>query len=116
MKTDTEEDKRMPHELWRRLKARHSAFSRAEAARKRRSHKKTNQEYLLKDPYQFARQLFQQPRSVSLSAPKEELETHLKETCSDPDRDILLSESASAVWPAASGEKLKNNPPNLDEI
>ena len=116
MKTDTEEDKRVTQELWRGIKARNLALSRAEAARKRRSHKKTNQEYLLKDPYQFARQLFQQPRLGSLSAQKEELEIHLKETYSDQDREILLSESASLVWPASPGEKFNNNPPNLEEI
>ena len=37
------------HELWRGLKAMHSALSRAESARKRRSHKKKNQERVFKD-------------------------------------------------------------------
>ena len=115
IKTATQEEKRGLHKLWRGLKARHSALSRAETARKRRSHKKKNQERFYKDPYQFARQLFQQPRSGSLSAQKE-LETHLKKTYSDPDREIPLSESTGLVWPATPGEKFNNNPSNLDEI
>ena len=68
-----------------------------------------------KNPYQLAQQLFQQSRS-GLSAQKEELEIHLKKTYSDPDREIPVSESAGLVWPAARGEKLNNNPPNLEEI
>ena len=107
IKTATEEEKRGLHELWRGSMARHSALSRAKTARKRRSHKKKNQERFFKVPYQFA-QLFQQPRSGSPSAQKEELETHLMKTYSDPDREIPLSESAGLVWPATPLEKFNN--------
>ena len=86
------------------MKAKYSALSREETARKRRSHKKKNQERFFKDPYQFALQIFQQPRSGSLSAQKEQLETHLMKTYSDPDIEISLSESAGP------GEKFNNNP------
>ena len=96
------------HELWQGLKAKHLALGRAETTSKRRSHKKKNQERFFRDPYQFARELFQQSRSGSLSAQKEELETHLKKTYSDPGREISLSEFADLVWPAT--------PPNLNEI
>ncbi|GFO02607.1 reverse transcriptase [Plakobranchus ocellatus] len=47
---------------WRELKARHSALSRAESAGKRRNQKKKTRENFFKDPFQFARQLFQQKR------------------------------------------------------
>ena len=104
MKSATEEEKNGLQELWRGLKARHSALSRAESARKRRSQKKKNQERFYKDPFQFARQLFQQSRSGSLSVQKEQLEAHLRKTYSDPNREIPLSEPAGLVWPAASGE------------
>ncbi|GFO34505.1 LOW QUALITY PROTEIN: polyprotein [Plakobranchus ocellatus] len=63
--------------IWRQLKARHSALSRAESARKKRSQKRKNQERFIRDPFQFARQLFQQPNGT---VEREELETHLKKT------------------------------------
>ena len=96
------------------MKARHTALSRAETARERRSHKNKNQERFFKGPYQFARPPFQQPRSGSVS-PQKELETKLKKTYSDLDIEIPLSESAGPIWPAALGDK-SNNPPNLNEI
>ena len=86
MKSVTEEEKNRLQELWRGLKARHSALSRVESARKRRSLKEKNQERFYKDPFQFARQLFHQPRSGSLSVQKEQLETHLRKTYSDSNR------------------------------
>ncbi|GFO35898.1 reverse transcriptase [Plakobranchus ocellatus] len=49
--------------IWRQLKARHSALSSAESARKKRSQKRKNQERFIRDPFQFARQLFQHPKS-----------------------------------------------------
>ncbi|GFO24708.1 retinal homeobox protein rx2-like [Plakobranchus ocellatus] len=41
--------------IWPQLKARHSALSRAESARKKRSQKRKNQERFIRDPFQFAR-------------------------------------------------------------
>ena len=116
MKSATEEEKSGLQGLWRGLKARHSALSRAESARKRRSQKKKNQERFYKDPFQFARQLFQQPRSGSLSGKKEQLETHLRKTYSDLNREIPLSEPAGLVWPAAPVEEFHTKPPNLKKI
>ncbi|GFN87087.1 reverse transcriptase [Plakobranchus ocellatus] len=74
--------------IWRELKARHSALSRAESARKKRSQKRKNQERFIRDPFQFARQLFQQPKSGTLTVERGELETYLKKTYSDPTREI----------------------------
>ena len=94
IKTATEKEKRGLHELWWGLKARHSALNRAET---QRSHKKKNQERDFKDPYQSARQ--------------EELGIHYEKTYSDPDREILPSESAGLVMRATPGEKFNNNSP-----
>ncbi|GFO15725.1 polyprotein [Plakobranchus ocellatus] len=99
--------------IWRQLKARHSAFSRAESARKKRSHKRKNQECFIRDPFQFARQLFRQPKSGTLTADREEIETHLKKTYSDPIRE---KESTGLVWPAAPGIKFDSKPPSLQEV
>ena len=116
MKSATEEEKNGLQELWRGLKTRHSALSRAESARKRRSQKKKNQECFYQEPFQFARQLFQHPRSGSLSVEKEQLEAHLRKTYSDPNREIPLSEPAGLVWPAVYGEEFNSKPPSLKEI
>ena len=77
---------------------------------------KKNQERFYKDPFQFARQLFQQTGSGSLSVQKEQLETHLRKTYSDPNREIPLSEPAGLVWPAAPVEEFNSKPPSLKEI
>ncbi|GFN77391.1 mitogen-activated protein kinase [Plakobranchus ocellatus] len=53
--------------IWRQLKARHSALSRAESAGKKRSQKRKSQERVIRNPFQFARQLFQQPKSGTLT-------------------------------------------------
>ncbi|GFO33247.1 prominin-1-a-like [Plakobranchus ocellatus] len=102
--------------IWRQLKARHSALSRAESARKKRSQKRKNQERFIRDPFQFARQLFQQPKSGTLTVEREELETHLKKTYSDPTREIPLKETTGLVWPAAPGIKFDSKPPSLEEV
>ncbi|GFN81899.1 reverse transcriptase [Plakobranchus ocellatus] len=75
--------------IWRQLKARHSALSRAESARKKRSQKRKIQGCFIRDPFQFARQLFQQPKSGTLTVEREELETHLKKTLRSHSRGTL---------------------------
>ncbi|GFN86922.1 polyprotein [Plakobranchus ocellatus] len=104
--------------IWRqlKLKARHSALSRSESARKKHSQKRKNQERSIWDPFQFARQFFQQPKSGTLTVDREELETHLKKTHSDPTREIPLEETTSHVWPAAPEIKLDSKHPSLQEV
>ncbi|GFO06373.1 polyprotein [Plakobranchus ocellatus] len=102
--------------IWRQLKARYSALSRAESARKKRSQKRKNQERFIRDTFHFARQLFQQPKSGTLTVDREELETHLKKTYSDPTREIPVEETKGFVWPATPGIKFDSKPPSLQEI
>ncbi|GFO37480.1 polyprotein [Plakobranchus ocellatus] len=92
------------------------ALSRAESARKKRSQKRKNQERFIRDPFQFARQLFQQSKSGTLTVDREELETHLKKTYSDPTREIPVEETTGLVRPAAPGEKFDSKPPSLQEV
>ncbi|GFN87643.1 reverse transcriptase, partial [Plakobranchus ocellatus] len=102
--------------IWRQLKARHSALSRGESARKKRSQTRKNQIRFIRDPFQFARQLFQQHKSGTLTVDREELETHLKKTYSDPIREIPLEETTGLVWPAAPRIKFASKPPSLQEV
>ncbi|GFO36627.1 LOW QUALITY PROTEIN: polyprotein [Plakobranchus ocellatus] len=70
----------------------------------------------LVDPFQFARQLFQQSKSGTLTVDREELETHLTKTYSDPSRETPLEETTGLVWPAAPGIKFDRKPPSLQEV
>ncbi|GFN79043.1 polyprotein, partial [Plakobranchus ocellatus] len=101
--------------IWRQLKARHSALSRAESARKKHSQNRKNQERFIRDPFQFARQLFLQPKTGTLTVDRGELETYLKKTYSDPTREIPLEETTGLLWPAAPGIKFDSRPPSLQE-
>ncbi|GFN77793.1 polyprotein [Plakobranchus ocellatus] len=60
--------------------------------------------------------LFQQPKSGTLTVEREELETHLKKTYSNPTREIPLEETTGLVWPAAPGIKFDSKPPTLQEV
>ncbi|GFN97771.1 reverse transcriptase [Plakobranchus ocellatus] len=99
--------------LWRDLKAKQSVLSRAESARKRRSQKKRTPEYFFKDPFQIVRHLFQQSRSDTLTAQKEELEAYLRKIYSDPERERPLEDVEGLVWPSAPGVKFNSKPPTL---
>ncbi|GFO03431.1 reverse transcriptase [Plakobranchus ocellatus] len=93
-----------------------ASSGKAESARKKRNQKRENQERFIGDPFQFARQLFQQSKSGTLIVVREELETHLKETYSDPTREIPLEKTTSLVWPATPGIKFDSKPPSLQEV
>ncbi|GFN92197.1 LOW QUALITY PROTEIN: reverse transcriptase [Plakobranchus ocellatus] len=49
-------------------------------------------------------------------AKREELETHLKKTYSDPTREIPLEETTGIIWPAAPGIKFDSKPPSLQKV
>ena len=113
MKTATEEQKDGLKSIWRDLQARHTALSRAESARKKRSLKKKKQEQFFQDPFGFARKLFEQPKSGSLVVEKNELESHLRKTYSDTDRLTPLSDIDG---PSQPGEEFNCDPPSLTEV
>ncbi|GFO26786.1 reverse transcriptase [Plakobranchus ocellatus] len=52
--------------------------------REKKKLEEENTENFFKDPFQFARQLFQQPRSGTLAAQKEELKNLFHKAYSDP--------------------------------
>ena len=116
MKVASDIEKEGLRVLWEELRIKHSALSKAEAARKKRSKRKKTQDRFFQDPFQFARKLFDQPRSGTLSTDKETLEHHLKETYSDTQRHIPLEEIPNLVWPNAPEKKFNENPPSLEEV
>ncbi|GFR84514.1 reverse transcriptase [Elysia marginata] len=80
------------------------------------SQKRKNQERFLRDPFKFARQLFQQPKSGTLAVGREDLEAHLKKTYTYTNRELPLEETAGLIWRAAPGKKFNNKPPNLQDV
>ena len=115
MKNALPNEKHGLEKLWKDLKAKHSALGKAESARKRKSKRKKTQENFFREPFQFARSLFEQPKSGTLKVEKEILEQHLRKTYSDPQSKAPLDIQGLASPDKA--EKLFNkNPPTLGEV
>ena len=108
-------EKRGLEKLWQDLKTKHSALSKAETLRKRRSKRKKTHDSFFKDPFQFARKLFEQPKSGTLTIEKEALEEHLRKTYSDKQSETPL-EIDGLVHPPEPQESFNSKPPTLDEV
>ena len=102
-------------QLWEELKSKHSALSKAEALRKKRSKRKKTQDRFFKGPFQFARALFEQPKSGTLEVEKEALEQHLEKTYSKPNRDAPLN-IPGLVQPGGPTKAFNDKPPTLEEL
>ena len=70
--------------IWPDLKEKHNALSKAKNLRKRWVKQKKEQERFFQEPYKYARNIFDQPKSGMLKTEKTVLEKHLKDTYSDP--------------------------------
>ena len=115
MRTASEAEKRGLLEVWKQLKAQHSALSKAERLRRQKRARRMEQERFFRDPYQYARELFDQPRSGTLRVEQKTLEDHLEKTYSDPNRNIPLGQNIGLVWPDVPGKKFTMKPPSLEE-
>ena len=101
--------------LWEELKSKHSALSKAEALRKKRSKRKKTQDRFFKGPFQFARALFEQPKSGTLEVEKEALEQHLEKTYSKPKENTPLN-IPGLVQPGRPTKAFNDKPPTLEEL
>lgn len=115
MKTVSDTEREGLRELWQDLKTKHSALSKAEAARKKKSKRKKTHDRFFKDPFQFARALFEQPKSGILTVEKDVLEQHLKDTYSQPSNATPLN-IPGLVKPGRPTTPFKDNPPTLEEM
>ena len=115
MKTATEAEKQGLQDLWQDLKARHSALSKAESARKKKSKRKKTQDRFFHGPFQFARTLFEQPKSGTLAADKDILEQHLWNTYSDQQNRTPLS-IPGLVKPGRPTSPFSDKPPTFEEV
>ena len=116
LRTAPQEEKEGLRKLWNELKTKHSALSKAEYLRQRRFKRKREQDRFFREPYKYARHIFDQPKSGVLKAEKSSLEEHLRKTYSDPQRDVPLKHNPNLVWPDGPGERFNKKLPTLDEI
>jgi hypothetical protein len=60
-------------------------------------------ERFFKNPFKFVRDLFEAPRTGTLSVDKEELQAHLRESYTDIRKDDQLEVNRYIVWPSTPG-------------
>ena len=70
--------------IWQDLKEKHNALSRVENQRKRRVKQRKEQEHFFQEPYKYARNISDKPKSCMLKTEKNLLEKYLKDMYSDP--------------------------------
>ena len=103
-------------DIWNQLKKRHSELCKAERTRRRKRDQQKCKQDFIRAPFQFARKLFEQPKSGTLQATKEELEDHLRKTYSDESRHEDLEEIEGVTLSSAPKEVFNTKPPRLAEI
>ena len=100
------------------LKEKLNALSKAENLRRRRVKRRKEQEFLLQVPYEYARNIFDQPKSGVLKIEKICSGEILKKTktYSDPNRHIHLEHDNNLVWLAIPKVRCNMKPPTREEI
>ena len=94
-------------ELLANVKKQILSLNRAERARKKRWGKRKERMAFLGNPYGFARKLFEDSKSGVLKAGREEVESHLKKTYSDPLRNVPLNHMPGLKQPTSPGFPLE---------
>ena len=101
--------------LWEELKKEHSILRKAERVRKKKSLQRKSRQRFFRDPFGFAKTLFEQPRSGVLGADQGQLEEHLRQTYSSVSR-APLPEITGLVWPTDPGITFNTRGPFLSEV
>ncbi|CAG5130209.1 unnamed protein product, partial [Candidula unifasciata] len=108
------------YEVWVHLKNKHSALCRAERFCNNRRRTKREREKFFRDPYQFARGLFEQPKSGTLVVSQKELELHLSKMYSDKKRREPLDDNPEILsglkQPSVPKVPFKLVPPLWSEV
>ncbi|KAI8500672.1 hypothetical protein Bbelb_214900 [Branchiostoma belcheri] len=102
--------------LWEEVRARLKPLRRAERLRKKRKRKQKQRAEFFKNPYKFARALLEEKKGGSLNVGKEELEAHLEETYTDPERHKPLGPPGYIPRPAQPSVPMDISPPKWSEI
>ena len=89
--------------LFEDIKKRSRDLQRIERRHRRRKESKREREQFLKNPYEAAKKLFTEARSGKLKCSKDELDTHVRDTYSDPLKNEPMPEVRGLKRPTAPG-------------
>ena len=98
------------------LKKKSRDLQRQERRLTRRRESRRAREQFIRDPYGTAKKLFTEARSGKLSCTKEDLDTHVRQTYSDPKRNEPLPDMRGLKHPTAPGVKFQLGPIREKEV
>ena len=113
--TPPEEDEGL-RTLFEDLKKKSRDLQRHERKCTRRKERRRARDQFLKNPYEAAKKLFTEGRSGKLKCTKEELDAHVRQTYSDPNRDEPLSDMRGLKRPTAPGVSYQLGPIREKEV
>ena len=98
------------------LKEKSRDLQRKERRCSRRKESRRAREQFVKDPYGTAKKLFTEARSGKLKCTKEELDTHVRQTYSDPKRNDPLPDMRGLKHPTTPGVRFQLGPIKEKEV
>ncbi len=102
--------------LMKEIRQKIARIAKAEARRKHRQERRRNTARFMKDPYTYARGLFEASKSGELKAPKEEVEEHLRRTYGGSDAANSLGEFPGSKRPTEPGYAFYSGPITKFEV
>ncbi|KAL6489820.1 hypothetical protein MHYP_G00001650 [Metynnis hypsauchen] len=102
--------------LWEEVRKRLAGLRRAERIRKRNRRKEKERASFFKDPFKHARQLLEEKKTGKLEITREQLEQHVREQYSDPQRSVPLGTPGHVPQPAQPTAEFNTKPPKISEI
>ena len=102
--------------LFEDLKKKSRDLQRHERRCTRRKERRRAREQFLKNPYEAAKKLFTEERSGKLKCTKEEVDAHVRQTYSDPNRDEPLSDMRGLKRPTTPGVSYQLGPIREKEV
>jgi hypothetical protein len=115
LRSCTEEERPGVVQLMDDVREKIQSIARAEASRKRRKERRKRRERFLKDPYTFAKKLFQQSKNGELKASKEEVERHVSGVYGQRP-EVNISRIPELQHPTSPGYKFDEGEIRLEEI
>ena len=111
-----EEEKPALEELRGTLRSRLKTLRRAENSRRKRKERMKKRAQFTSNPFQFVKKLLGDKRSGRLDCPKEEVEQHLRDTHSDPNRQQELGDCPQLLQPDEPTVTFDESEPKWKEV
>ncbi|XP_063049927.1 NACHT, LRR and PYD domains-containing protein 3-like [Engraulis encrasicolus] len=102
--------------LWEEVRKRLAGLRRAERIRKRNRRKEKERASFFKDPFKHARQLLEEKKTGKLETTREQLEQHVREQYSDPQRSVPLGAPGYVPQPAQPTAEFNIMPLKLSKV